>query len=207
MDIFTHALSGAVAAFVYTPRRTSTSTQECVSKNLAVESINQSDEFRINETRKGVRWALFIGSLLPDIDIVFLLGGWSLYRIYHRGPTHSLIGVFILALFLTLLLGRKYSLAGKKKIFFASLLGMAMHLALDLITSYRTYLLWPFSDYRFALGIVRFRDRTGWAVLGSALGLAWGVSKFLKQEHRTPIISGMGLILYAGYIFLQAGVR
>jgi len=240
MDILTHLLSGAVSGLVYNPevaswvrekvhkkktRRepfTSDSTEQGHHNNSTpldtsemrgptTPSANLSSLKTMETTRRAVRWSLLIGSVLPDIDILFLLGGWSLYRTYHRGPTHSVLGVMILALLLSWIVGKRYPMITKSRLFIASLIGMTMHLALDLLTSYRTYLLWPFSDQRFAFGILRFHDRTGWWVLGSALLVGcivgeWGNFDKERRNLKSPtLIGALGFLAYTGYILMQAG--
>ncbi len=213
MDILTHLLSGAVAGLLYTPKKNNPhSFQSEVSvPDRGTPATLTQEESVLLENRKAVRWTLLIGSVLPDIDILFLLGGWSMYRTYHRGPTHSILGVLVLAFLLSWVVGKRYPRGIKSRLFIGSLIGMGMHLILDLLTSYRTYLLWPFSDYRFSTGILRFHDRTGWWVLGTALLVGWLVGKWGNLEKagnnlRNPtLIGGMGLLVYAGYILMRAG--
>ncbi|MCX7788909.1 MAG: metal-dependent hydrolase [Spirochaetes bacterium] len=214
MDILTHLLSGAVAGLVYNPGSKLHQSIAIPKDEGGIENLPSSYSQSLVDTaitRKAVRWALLIGSVLPDIDIVFLLGGWSLYRTYHRGPTHSILGILSLGLLLSWFLGKHYQGVSKKKLFFASLVGMGMHVGLDLLTSYRTFLLWPFSDLRFSTGILRFHDRTGWWVLGSSFLLGWITGKHGSFEKvgnlvKSPtLIGAMGLLVYAGYILMQAG--
>jgi inner membrane protein len=45
-------------------------------------------------------WALIIGSNLPDMDVVSAAGGEASFLKHHRGITHSLIGLTVLAIIL-----------------------------------------------------------------------------------------------------------
>ena len=149
---------------------------------------------------------MLVGSILPDIDIVFLLGGWATYREYHRGPTHSIWGIILLAFLLTWILGKRYPRVPKGTIFLWGLGGMVMHVGLDLLTSYRTYLLWPL-PYRFSTGILRFHDRTGWYLMGGMWILSTLGNRIQKRIPLPVHAGGLGIILYGGYILLQAAKR
>lgn len=158
-------------------------------------------------TCRAIRLAVGIGSVLPDIDIVFLLGGWATYREYHRGPTHSLWGIFVLALLLAWVLSKRFPDVSKRRVFLWGLGGMVMHVGLDLLTSYRTYLLWPLTEYRFSTGILRFHDRTGWFLMGGAWIFAFLWDR-LKRNRSAPLpVGALGILFYGGYILLQAGKR
>jgi inner membrane protein len=71
---------------------------------------------------------------LPDIDLVSGLSGTAAYMQYHRGITHSLIGIPILSLLLAGILVR---LSGEFwKTFLLSLAAMATHPLLDFANNY-----------------------------------------------------------------------
>src|SRR5215510_6041489 len=86
---------------------------------------------------KWVRYATataVIAANLPDVDIVAALSGTPSYIDFHRGITHSLIGVPILAL---LLAAAMYPFSGKfRKTYAIALIAMATHPLLDFTNSY-----------------------------------------------------------------------
>jgi inner membrane protein len=114
---------------------------------------------------RGALPALLIASNAPDIDIVAALGGGTkTYLAWHRGPTHGPIGVVALGLvtaglvwFGRTALDRKRppgnpSSADASFLMLAciSIIGVVLHVLMDLPTSYGTRLLSPFSWRWFA---------------------------------------------------------
>ena len=99
-------------------------------------------------------WAAAAGALfavLPDVDYFFIYWDRLAFIRYHRGFTHSLVAVPLLAL-AGALLGRL--LGGPRWFRPLLILGIVVllsHLLLDLATSYGTQLLSPFSRRRFSL--------------------------------------------------------
>ena len=99
-------------------------------------------------------WAALAGALfavLPDVDYFFIYWDRLAFIRYHRGFTHSLVAVPLLAL-AGALLGRV--LGGPRWFRPLLILGIVVllsHLLLDLATSYGTQLLSPFSRRRFSL--------------------------------------------------------
>ena len=212
MDILTHVLSGVTVGHLYRPKNAPfhgariTQTPGPTGQNFT-ETGNAVPFGAITiSTQRAVRWSVLIGSVLPDIDIVFLLGGWTTYREYHRGPTHSVWGIILLAFLLNWIIGKRFPQVSKRRIFLWGLGGMVMHLGLDLLTSYRTYLLWPL-PYRFSTGILRFHDRTGWYLMGGMWILSTLGNRIQKRIPLPLHAGGLGMILYGGYILLQAAKR
>jgi inner membrane protein len=106
-------------------------------------------------------WAAAAGALfavLPDVDYVVIFWDRLAFIRYHRGFTHSLAALPLLAL-AGGLLGRV--LGGPrwfKPMFILGLAVLASHLLLDLATSYGTQVLSPFSRQRFTLDWVFIID-------------------------------------------------
>jgi membrane-bound metal-dependent hydrolase YbcI (DUF457 family) len=117
---------------------------------------------------RGTLPALLISSNAPDIDIVAAMsGGTKTYLAWHRGPTHGPIGVVALALATAGLvwLGRagfsrrwthrpaadpSSADASFAMLVGVSMIGVVLHVLMDLPTSYGTRLLSPFSWKWFA---------------------------------------------------------
>src|SRR3990172_4517704 len=89
------------------------------------------------------------GALIPDIDHFTLrLAGPVAYLKYHRGFTHSIIGIIPLALIIAFIVPMFFKqIRGKADyLTFAgmSALGIGTHIFLDIITSYGTQVFFPF---------------------------------------------------------------
>ncbi len=127
-------------------------------------------------------WAALAGvlfALLPDIDYFYIFWDRLAFIRYHRGFTHSLVALPLLAL--------AGALAGRllggprwfKPLFILGLIVLASHLLLDLATSYGTQILSPFSRRRFTLDWVFIIDPylTALLLAGAISALAfhlWG---------------------------------
>src|SRR5689334_9822859 len=94
------------------------------------------------------RWAPYglatavIASNLPDVDSIAGLWGTATYLDHHRGITHSLIGIPVLALILSAII---YFFSGNfGKTYAIALIAMATHPALDYLNPYgiRPFLPW-----------------------------------------------------------------
>jgi membrane-bound metal-dependent hydrolase YbcI (DUF457 family) len=96
--------------------------------------------------------ALLIASNAPDIDIVATAGGAAKYLEWHRGPTHGAFGVVGLGLIAALLVwsgDRVWHKASTPRatlgrLWAVSMVAVALHILMDLPTSYGTRLLSPF---------------------------------------------------------------
>lgn len=143
--------------------------------------------------RRALLYGAMLGTL-PDLDVVIDYGDAVADMTYHRGFSHSLLVLSLLAVAITLLARRlrpnpAYS---TRRLFFAVWLVLLTHPLLDAFTSYGTQLLWPLQTPPVAwssifiidplytvpllvavlVGLVRgLRDRPQWLAI-SALGLS-----------------------------------
>jgi inner membrane protein len=83
-----------------------------------------------------------IAANLPDIDIVTAMSGTPTYLEYHRGITHSVVGIPVLALALAAVM--YYFSENFWKTYIVALIAMATHPLLDLANTYglRPFLPW-----------------------------------------------------------------
>ncbi len=128
MDPLTHALSGAVIA------------RAVPGKTLPWGSVG----------------FLVLMAMAPDADFVLRLFSDIVYLKYHRGITHSILLVPMWAWLCYSIIPeqrRKYPIMPW---LIASVLGI--HIFLDVITSYGTMLLSPFTDQRFTLDLIFIID-------------------------------------------------
>jgi inner membrane protein len=114
---------------------------------------------------------VIVAANIPDVDLVSWVGGPLNYLAYHRHLTHSLLLMPVMALAavaVVRLLGRKP--VQWRGAFFAALIGVASHLALDWTNVYGIRLLLPFSSQWLRADTTSVVDLWIWAVL--ALGMA-----------------------------------
>lgn len=133
---------------------------------------------------------LIVAASLPDIDAVTLSGGAITYLQYHRGFTHSLLGVTLLAALLTLLVWPFASRSANRphghsqetnpgvplkfgRLFALCLIGTWSHPALDLLNSYGVRLFEPFSHRWYALDLVYIIDPWILTTLVLSLSIPW----------------------------------
>jgi inner membrane protein len=114
---------------------------------------------------------LLVGANLPDIDVVSAAGGSLNYLHFHRHLTHSLAAMPFVAL---AALGIVRIFARKSFVwpgaYFAALLAVASHLALDFTNIYGIRLLLPFSSAWQSLDITGVVDL--WILAACLLGLS-----------------------------------
>jgi len=178
MDTITHALSGALLA-----RATTTKNASKAILSLRVRLA-----------------AGALAAAFPDTDFVIrLLFDPLTYFNTHRGITHSIILMPIWAWLLALLFSAFSRGKYKWKAFYTvSLMGIGIHIAGDVITTYGTMILSPLSDYRAAFDTTFIIDPYFSAII--LIGLI--VSALLRSK-RTAITALTVLSIYIGFQNLQ----
>ncbi|UJP06028.1 MAG: metal-dependent hydrolase [Nitrosomonas sp.] len=179
MDPLTHALSGAL--FVRAAASFQTHPGKAVLP-LRLQVITGS-----------------AAAAFPDADLVLRLIDTLTYLSWHQGPTHSVI---LLPLW-TCLLARLFSWLSDERYPWRSFvlpagLGIAAHIAGDLVTSYGLMLFAPFSSERFSLPLVFVIDPWFSSIIIAGLVVSW-----CYPQNRIPAI--VALLVLCGYvIFLSA---
>src|SRR5690606_2304244 len=98
------------------------------------------------------------GSTIPDIDTVTQWFDHSgMYQMWHRGITHSL---FFIPVWATLLVGLCYLLWRTKdwRLWWIAFVSVGLHVLVDLSNSWGTGILEPFSQGRYSIGTLPYRD-------------------------------------------------
>jgi inner membrane protein len=153
--------------------------------------------------------ALMVGANLPDVDLISISWGDINYLKYHRGITHSFIGVILGAFILASviyyinnrLLTRKP--ASWRRLYWLSLTGVVSHILLDFTNSYGIRPFLPFSSRWYAWDIAFIIDPWMLLVLVLGLGLPF-LFRLVNQEiggrptesHRGAIVCLSLILLY-----------
>ncbi len=175
MDPLTHALSGALLARATAPRA----------------QTQQTQRFALPlRTRVA---AGFAAAAFPDLDLALRLIDTMTYLNWHQGPTHSLIMLPLWALLLSHLFSHFFHKQYSWQTFYLPVcLGIAIHIAGDLVTSYGLMLFAPFSTERFSLPLVFVIDP--WFSLIIIAGLVF--SFVFPQQKTFALCALIGLIAY-----------
>ena len=172
---------------------------------------------RLARVGRGTTAALLLSSNAPDIDIVAAAGGATKYLEWHRGPTHGPLGLVGLGLASAAIVwfGQRIvearrandpkasepRAAADRASFAAlaavSMIGVLVHILMDLPTSYGTRLLSPFSWRWYAFDWMPIIDIYLLMVLAAAL-LGGGT----EVQRRTK--ASIALILIAANYGLRA---
>lgn len=181
VDTITHGIAGALVAKSFVPERES---------RLAT-------------------LALTFGAVFPDSDgfAQFFASSRLAWLETHRGVTHSFLMLPVWAL---LFGGLVSPWTGRRRwLLFSGLcgLGIALHISLDLITSYGTMILSPWRRDRFALDITFILDLILTAIVLLPQLLAWVYSHRDQAAHRGLIAWFSVSLMGAGAAWLAAAVQ
>jgi inner membrane protein len=137
----------------------------------------------LDRAGRGTTAALVLASNAPDIDIVTSAGGALSYLQWHRGPTHGPLGVAALGLVVAAMVWTGSRLLDRLRgnetdgrdgarfgpLALVSMLGVLLHILMDVPTSYGTRLLSPFDWHWFAIDLVPIIDIYLLTVLAACL--------------------------------------
>jgi inner membrane protein len=135
----------------------------------------------LNRKTRLATLTVILGANAPDIDLLARLKDSGTYLEYHRGLTHSLLGIVLLAIILSgimYLVGQKIRpkpdlpLNGRW-LALAAFLGTASHLLLDFTNSYGVRPFLPFSGRWYAGDITFIFDPLLLVLLVLGLGVPW----------------------------------
>jgi inner membrane protein len=141
----------------------------------------------------------FLACAAPDLDFVVGFVGPVEYLAYHRGVTHSLVLLPLWALVLSWLLAKILrEPRGWRALYGVTALGLALHIAGDVITSYGTMVLAPLSDWRAQIGTTFIIDLWFSGII--VAGLA--VSAILYRSRWPAVAASAVLVGYVGFQYL-----
>ncbi|MBM3345906.1 MAG: metal-dependent hydrolase [Betaproteobacteria bacterium] len=177
MDTLTHALSGAL---------------------LARATAGRDDPPASLPRRVA---AGFFAGAAPDLDFVAGFFGPLTYLLTHRGVTHSIPMLPLWAVLLAWVLAKLLRHPGGwRALYGVCALGIAIHIAGDLITSFGTMIFAPVSDWRAGIGTTFIIDLwfTGIILAGLLASAIW-------RRARIPAVAAC--LLLAGYVGFQAVLK
>ena len=157
---------------------------------------------------RSATWAAAFTAVAADLDVLIvpalrLVGvrvGPFDAMLYHRGISHSLFFVPVLALVAA---GVWYAFRRKQLgwLYLCCLVAAATHPLLDACTSYGTQLLMPLSRRRVALDAVPIIDILYTPLLVLTLAACWTIRRLAGRRNRAAIAAGwVGLVLSVGYL-------
>ena len=140
--------------------------------------------------------AFLAGSVFPDLDVVFLVFGKRFYLKQHQGITHSLplspVFALLIAWPLFVLTGNPWP------VYLGALLGLWVHVALDLANTFRIGLLLPFTRRRFSLDAVFFIDACALSLTGIFyVGYVWLAAVWVAWAYPICLV---------GYVVFKVGL-
>ena len=173
MDTLTHALSGALFARAATP---SAIASRAIPRRVA---------------------AGFFACAAPDLDFVIGFLGPVEYLQFHRGITHSLLMLPLWALALSWLLAKLLREPdGWRALYGVCALALSAHIVGDVITSFGTMVLAPFSDWRAVIGTTFIIDLWFTAIIVAGL-----IAAAIFRRTRIPALAAS--LVLAGYVGFQ----
>jgi inner membrane protein len=173
LDTLTHALSGALLARATAPKN---APPRALPRRVA---------------------AGFFACAAPDLDFVIGFIGPVEYLLNHRGPTHSIVLLPAWALLYSWILAFVLrEPGGWRALYGVVAMALGAHIVGDLITSFGTIVLAPFSDWRAAIGTTFIID-----LWFSGIILAGLVGSAVFYRSRVPAMAAS--VLLASYVGLQ----
>ena len=154
---------------------------------------------RLGRGGRGTTTALVLASNAPDIDIVALAGGGLNYLHWHRGPTHGPLGIIALGLATAglVLAGRRVFDKRKAepgatyaRLALVSMLGVLLHVLMDLPTSYGTRPLSPAGWHWYAEDWMPIIDVYLLAALAAGLVFGRG-SEEIRRQNVSIVLAAM----------------
>jgi inner membrane protein len=145
---------------------------------------------------------MILAANAPDLDIVALKGGPLRYLEWHRGYSHSLLCLPLVALLPVVFVAAAYrQRLPWIKAWLLCCIGLASHLAIDWTNSYGVRFMLPFSSAWFHLDLNALYDAWIWAIL--LFAALWPIlAKLVSSEIGDRPSAARGTALFALAFFL-----
>jgi inner membrane protein len=148
---------------------------------------------------RGLTLLCAVAATIPDLDI---LTGWldpELFLLHHRGLTHSVFALPLLALLLAWNARKLGADLPLRAGFLAAALALAGHLFLDVVTAFGTQLFAPFSDQRVSVEGIYVIDPPFTLSLLALAFLARNGSRLPAERKARLALAGLlWLLVYPG---------
>lgn len=99
-----------------------------------------------------------LGAMAPDLDVITKVKGDYVLLKHHRVETHSLLGIAMLSVLITLALSLFYSDFLFKEVLLWTFIGSLSHVLFDLFNSYGVALLYPLNRKKYSLNLINIYD-------------------------------------------------
>ena len=169
----------------------------------------------LNRKTRFATLTLILGANAPDIDLVAGFQDGATYLKYHRGITHSFLGIIVIAIILwgfMSWIGKRVpakpgTVLNTRWLLCAAFLGTASHLLLDFTNAYGVRPFLPFSGRWYAWDIMFIFDPLLLTLLALGLGLPW-LLRLVSEEvgARQPSLAAGGIFALCAMAALW-GVR
>jgi inner membrane protein len=183
------------------------------SRSIAVDSLTQlTVGAAIGEAvlgpkvgRKAMVWGAILGTL-PDLDVLIPLDGPVEDFVYHRGFSHSLFLLALLAPLFAWVITRIHpdSRHRFREWWLLVFLVLEIGVLLDLMTVYGTQILWPFDTTPLAWPVLFIIDPLFTLPIVVGVSAAWFMRREGPLGHR---LNAAGLIVAMVYLGWAFGVR
>lgn len=155
--------------------------------------------------RRGLTILCAVAATIPDFDIATSLIGLEPYLRHHRGLTHSVLALPLIALLLAWAARRLGAELSLPRAWLAAALALATHIFLDVVTAFGTQVFAPFSDYRLSFEGVFVVDPAFTMALFACILLGRQSPSFLGAGRRAFALAGLALLV--GYPLLGNALR
>lgn len=155
--------------------------------------------------RKAMVWGAILGTL-PDLDVLIPLDGPVEDFVYHRGFSHSLFLLALVAPVFAWLITRvhKDSRNRFREWWLLAFLVLEIGVLLDLLTIYGTQVLWPFGTVPLAWPVLFIIDPLFTLPIVVGVTAAWWMSRKSSLGHR---LNAAGLAVAMVYLGWAMGAR
>jgi membrane-bound metal-dependent hydrolase YbcI (DUF457 family) len=142
---------------------------------------------------RGACAALVLGSLAPDLDLVFAYGGWDRYLYVHQTGTHTIVASPVVALAVALTVRAFVRSSRFTRLWCAAWVGVVIgHLIFDLVSGSEMRILTPFVQRRFGPHWIAMADLLALSIL--IVGTIWG----LRRPRQAAVWTLAGLVVLLG---------
>ncbi|MDS1029354.1 metal-dependent hydrolase [Bacillota bacterium LX-D] len=133
-----------------------------------------------------------LGAMAPDLDILYQLKGDITYLKHHRGFSHSLPGIFLLSVGISIFIYLINPSLHFSAILLWTFLGTLSHGVLDILNSYGSKIFWPFSNKMWTVNLINAVDPIVLIILVT-------MTFFQKAGYS----SVFGLAAFGGYLLIR----